>query len=302
MNLFKGILVGLLVVASQQAAALTINFDYTYDTNNFFNVNARNTLNAAGSFFGIRITDNLTAINSSGSNHFNAIFNSPGTGNSTTVSDFSVAAATITVYVGGSALTGSTLGQGGPGGYGVNTYSSSFYNNAQTRGQSGVNATPATDFSLWGGAITFNTTTNWYFDKNVSTSADLGTNQIDFYSVALHELGHVLGIGTAASWSNKISNGLFTGTNAVATYGANVPVNTGADHWASGTMSLANGVSQEAAMTPSIAPGQRKVFTNLDVAALKDVGWQIQAVPIPAAIWLFASGLFGLLAVSRRKA
>ena len=33
-----------------------------------------------------------------------------------------------------------------------------------------------------------------------------------------------------------------------------------------------------------------------------EIRGQVQVVPIPAAVWLFASGLFGLIGVARRKA
>jgi hypothetical protein len=32
------------------------------------------------------------------------------------------------------------------------------------------------------------------------------------------------------------------------------------------------------------------------------INWQIQAVPVPTAAWLFGSGLIGLAGVSRRRA
>ena len=38
--------------------------------------------------------------------------------------------------------------------------------------------------------------------------------QVDFYSVAGHELGHLLGIGTAPSWSGNVSGGSFVGGNS----------------------------------------------------------------------------------------
>ena len=284
---------------SQQAAAINIEFDYSFDSNNFFNTQARkDVLSAAGSFFTDIIQDDLTAINSGGVNNFDAIFSNPGSGASETISGFSVAADTLTVFAGGRSLTGSTLGVGGPGGFSVSG-TGSFVNNAVSRGETGdtLGAT-ATDFSPWGGAISFNTTSSWYFDPDVSTDGDVINN--DFYSVALHEIGHLLGLGTAHSWDNLVSGTDFTGTASVGVFGGDVPLAGGLAHWLDGTTSLLDGVLQEAAMDPSILTGTRKEFTDLDVAALSDVGWEVVAVPVPAAVWLFGTGLLGLVAVARK--
>lgn len=288
---------GLFAIASQPASAINIEFRYDYDTNNFFDTQAkRDVLSAAGSYFSNLITDDLTAITSSGSNNFNVNFFNPAdvTSSSITINDFSVAADTLIVYAGGSAL-GSSLGLGGPGGFGAS--GTGTFINGLDRGQTGVSSN--TDFAPWGGAITFNTASNWYFDPDVSTDADVMNN--DFYSVALHELGHLLGIGTANSWNNLVSGTDFTGAESVSVFGGDVPLDADLGHWANGTLSLVDGVAQEAAMDPQILVGTRKVFTDLDVAGLKDIGWEVAVVPVPAAVWLFGSGLLGLVGVARRR-
>jgi hypothetical protein len=293
----KTMIAGLFAIASQPASAINIEFRYDYDTNNFFDTQAKkDVLSAAGSYFGNLITDNLTAITSSGGNHFNAnFFNPANISSNITINDFSVAADTLVVYAGGSALGGS-LGIGGPGGFGASGTSQAFFDSFD-RGQTGVSSD--TDFAPWGGSITFNTASNWYFDPDVSTDSDVVNN--DFYTVALHELGHLLGLGTAASWDNLVSGTDFTGAASSSVFGGDVPLDAGLGHWADGTTGLVDGVSQEAAMDPSILVGTRKVFTDLDVAGLKDVGWEVSAVPVPAAVWLFGSGLLGLVGVARRR-
>ncbi len=288
---------GLFAIASQPASAINIEFRYDHDTNEFFDTQAkRDVLSAAGSYFSNLITDDLTAITSSGSNNFNVNFFNPAdvTSSSITINDFSVAADTLIVYAGGSAL-GSSLGLGGPGGFGAS--GTGTFINGLDRGQTGVSSN--TDFAPWGGAITFNTASNWYFDPDVSTDADVMNN--DFYSVALHELGHLLGIGTANSWNNLVSGTDFTGAESVSVFGGDVPLDADLGHWANGTLSLVDGVAQEAAMDPQILVGTRKVFTDLDVAGLKDIGWEVAVVPVPAAVWLFGSGLLGLVGVARRR-
>ena len=75
------------------------------------NTSRRSILNDAGNFLGSRLTDSLAAITLSGVNHFDAVFNRPDNGVLTTLSNFNVAADTLTVFAGGRALGGS-LGVG----------------------------------------------------------------------------------------------------------------------------------------------------------------------------------------------
>jgi len=294
---------GLMAIFGQQASAINIEFDYSFDTNNFFNTQARkDTLNAAGSFFGGIIQDDLTAINSGGTNHFNAVFSNPADGSDTIITDFSVGADTLIVYTGGRMLSGNTLGVGGPGGFSASG-TTEFFDNAVTRGEtpdtSGVQGASATDFAPWGGSITFDIGANWYFDQDVSSNGDAIDN--DFFSIALHELGHVLGIGLADSWDKLVSGADFTGAASSGVFSGDVPLSGDLSHWANGTTRLFNGVPQEAAMDPSIQLGARKMFTDLDLAGLTDVGWEVTGVPVPAAIWSFGSGLIGLVVIASKR-
>lgn len=291
------------LVNSQPASAISIIFDYTYDTVGFFtgaNISRQVLLNQAAGEFTSRIQDHLTAITSGGSNHFDVNFNNPSSGVALTLNNYSVADNAFVVYVGAQNLGTSTLGEGGPGGFGAS--GSQTFINSLNRGQTGANSSPATDFGPWGGAITFNSAqSNWYFGSNNPVQ---GSGLFDFYSVAVHEMGHVLGFGTANSFTNLAGGGVsFSGNASDALYGGLVPMaNSG--HWQQGLTSTVNGVSQEVAMDTSITAGTRKHFTELDFAALKDTGWQIApaaAVPVPAAVWLLASGLAGLFGFARRR-
>lgn len=294
---------GLMGLGASSANAITFNIDYSLDSNNFFSDQVRrDVFEAAAGFYESRISDNLLAINSSGSNQFNANFFRPDTGVSQTLNGFDVAADTLTVFVGGRSLSGSTLGVGGSGGYGLSASSVAFVDNAVSRGQgdgtqASVEGVGAFDFATWGGAISFNTQSNWYFDDNIST--DESFSGFDFFSVALHEIGHLLGFGIADSWNNQIIAGTFTGSESAASFGGAVALNGGLDHWAEGTSSG----GQETSFDPTISNGVRKRLTDLDLAALSDIGWQVGVtpVPVPGAIWLFGSALLGLLKMSRGR-
>ena len=112
-------------------------------------------------------------------------------------------------------LSGSEAGFGGFGGYSISG-TQAWLNTVEYAGHSG--------FAPWGGSITFDSDQNWHFG---SSTAGLDSNELDFYSVAVHELGHVLGIGTAPQWENQVSGGAFRGGNATSVYGGAVPVTGG---------------------------------------------------------------------------
>ncbi|MFM8330403.1 MAG: peptidase M10A and M12B matrixin and adamalysin [Candidatus Methylumidiphilus sp.] len=296
----------MLLAASHGAQAVTVQFDYSLDSSNFFtnNANSKSALEAAGQFFATNISDALSAITSSGSNHFNAIFDNPSTGQEVTLNDYSVAADTLVVFVGASALPGGTLGEGGPGGFTASSPSQAFLDSIGNRGQVGATTgAAATEFAPWGGKLSFSSTASWYFDADPSTLESFA-GQNDFYSVALHELSHLFGFGTAASWTAKVSGGSFTGANASAANGGSVALAGDNAHWLDGTQSVYAGSPQEAAMDPSLTQGTRKNLTTLDLAALKDIGWQVATpapVPVPAAGWLFASALLGVFRLRRKS-
>lgn len=292
-----GILLGL---SSHSAQAVVFNIDYSYDSHNFFaDPLRRNIFQAAANFFETHLSDQLQAITSSGVNRYDAIFSRPDTGVSVTLNNFNVAANTLTLFVGGRNLGGSTLGLGGPGGYSLSG-TTQFMNNAVSRGQG--NGTPASvegsgayDFALWGGMVSFNTASQWYFDNDTRT--DEAFSGSDFFSVALHEIGHVLGFGIADSWDNQIVAGAFAGPTSASLFGGNVPLSGDRAHWAEGTQ--ING--WETAFDPTLTNGTRKRLTLLDLAALQDIGWQVTPIPLPGAVWLFASALLGLMGVSRKR-
>jgi hypothetical protein len=258
----------------RQLLTLTVQFDYTYDTAGFFSQPIRRTLlNAAAQTLTANITTNLSAITPSGTNTWSATtFNPANTTTNITINNASIPANTIIVYVGGSTLGGSEAGLGGPGGF-SDSGSTAWINAVGGRGQAGALISPATAFSPWGGSVSFDTGgTSWYF----GTGNTVPFGQLDFYSVAEHELGHVLGIGTADSFDSHVSGSNFIGSHAEAAHGGlAVPLDPGRSHW---DESVTSG-GQQAVMTPILPEGTRLGWTALDQAGLQDIGWTI-SIPV----------------------
>ena len=246
---------------------VTFNFDYRYDTTDFFDTDAkREALELAGEIVGSQLTDSLSAISPSGSNQWRARFPRPDTGNTVEVTNPSIAANELLVFVGARDL-GGTVGNGGFGGYWVSG-TSSFQNAVATRGQAG--ASTSTDFGPWGGQLTFSTTTTYHFGETVE---GLQSSETDFMSVAIHEIYHMLGFGLSDSFEAQVNGaGDFTGTNAVAEYdgSGNVPLSSSESHFATST----DDEGRETAMDPGILNGTRKLPTLLDRAVLVDMGWE----------------------------
>jgi len=298
--------VGLALVPSE-SHGITILLDYTYDTGNFFGsgTQERARLEDAAGVFENLLVDDLDAITPPGNwtdfppitEAWQVTFRDPSDpsdpAGTLTVDDLFVPADTIIVYVGATDLPGSALGEAGPGGYNLRSIGGSAFEQAvETRGESGVGTT---DFAPWGGSLTIDDTFTW--------DTSLGGNGTDhhLYTTLLHEFGHIVGLGTSDAWNNYAGGGGFTGPNAVAEFGGNVPLNGGQDHWAAGTTSeeYPNGASQEALLDPDIAAGDTKELTDVDVAALQDIGWEIAQVPEPSSVAFLGLGL-ALLARRRR--
>lgn len=285
----------LVMTGPTSRAAIVFDFDYTYDTG-FFNSNAqaRTMLQQAGATLTARLVDNLGAITPGSGDTWTAVISNPATGQAppSPITNLTIPTNTIKVYVGARSL-GGPLAVGGPGGF-SGSGSQSFVDAVSKRGQSGVSSSvPSSDFGPWGGTVAFDNSRNWNFSSNAPSSG-----QDDFFSVAIHELAHVLGYGTAKSWQTLLTAtltpfnktqyvGPFKGAKATALYGANVPLETPpaqatsadpvihAQHFAANVMSQVGTVNQQPIMSASITTGTRKQMTKLDWATLDDLGWDL---------------------------
>jgi hypothetical protein len=123
-------------------------------------------------------------------------------------------------------------------------------------------------FQPWTAWITFDTTTSFHFDPSPELGAAVPAGKIDFVSVALHELGHVLGFGTAEAFKSKIVSKTFTGAKAQALFGGPLPLTTDLAHVPNAS---ATG-TRRMLMDQSDSAGVRYLPSPLDLAALEDLG------------------------------
>ncbi|MGL6074692.1 MAG: matrixin family metalloprotease [Fimbriiglobus sp.] len=253
-------LLSFLPLEDRLAPALDIVVDYSYDTSGFFNnPETKAAFERAVQAHEARLDSSFSAIPAgSGNNQWQAIATHPSNGSELRVSNLSVPANTMIIYAGGMADTGPEAGLGGPGGFWASG-TRAFQNTVATRGVTG--------FSSWGGSVSFDTTMNWYLGEDAS---GLRSNQIDFYSVAVHELGHVFGFGTSDQFTSLISGNSLVGTNTTAA-GGSVRISADRAHFAQGTRSNGEPVS----MQPILEANQRVEFSALDYAVLKDLGWTV---------------------------
>ena len=63
---------------------------------------------------------------------------------------------------------------------------------------------------------------------------------------------------------------------------------------------LSDGVMQEVVMDPNITTGTRKELTELDLAFLRDIGWETITIPEPSSTLLLGLGSFAFI-LRRRK-
>ncbi len=305
----RGLIAAGLLVTAQYASATSITLDYSMDDSGFFGVgtDARTVLEAARDFFEVRVTDVLGSIMPGGGNTWTATGTDPSTGAGFTINDMTLVDEII-VFVGARDLEGS-LGKAGPGGH-FASGSQTFLDSVELRGQGpGVGTT---ETAIWGGSIALDINTTWNFDVNSGGGSDA-------LSVLLHEFGHVFGFGTVDAFDAMVNgSNQFTGAESESLFGGSVPLDGIVAHFAAGTSSnvaggtesyigALAGAAQETAMDPNITIGTRKLFTDLDLAVLDDIGWDIEnppaVIPLPAGVWMLLSGivLLGLNGNSLRR-
>jgi hypothetical protein len=272
-----------------------VRFDFRFDDDapaaggvGFFGtVGMVQALQDAGKEIGGQLLDALSAITPdlTLNRTWAAQYVNPATGAVVRRVNLAVPQDVIVVYVAGRAglVSDGGVAFAAPGTVAGTTGGGLFEDTVTTRGQTGARGLDGhfIDFGPWGGSVAFDTNTNWYFGADPAGAAP---GQVDFRTTALHELGHVLGYGASDAWFANVTqyasdgNFYFTGQAATAEYGdAAVPVDVadGAGaHWAGGVRSPQDG-NAPALMNADPAGRARRGYTRLDLAGLRDIGWQV---------------------------
>jgi hypothetical protein len=290
------------------ASALDLVFDYRFDRGFFTDalgapiVERRAALDLAAQAYA-GLSDALAPIVPAGADTWSATFRHPSWSNffeTATVVDLAVPAGALVVFVGGSPSFSSVLGIAESGSAAARG-SAGFVATVAARGQAGALADTPSDFGPWGGSIWFNSAAAWHFGAG---TAGLDATRSDFLTTATHEIGHLLGIGAAPSWQALVRGApgdyRFTGAAARGAHGDDVPLDAIAAHWAAGTTSFAGGVPQGTLMDPFTPRGARELLTELDLAGLRDVGWQLSPIPAPPGAPLLLAGIPLVAALARR--
>ena len=331
---------GLALLAPAALSAFTIEIDYSLDTGTFFSGNAaaQAALAAAAADISAVVTSSLNPIPSdtiTGTHGSTTVtvdwalnVSNPSTGTASTVETFSLAANTFRIYAGARTLEGATLGVGGHVGASIEVGATGFVaelpsamdaaeansDAAMTRGPAGPNFGAITgdlggepfNFNLGpvAGSLSFDDDSVWHYDH--TTPVAPGT--ADFYSVALHEILHTLGIGVSATWNNLTDGTTWLGAEAIALHGTGENlISAGGDHIAENitSPSIGLGAVQEVVMDPNITLGTRKFLTELDLAFLRDLGYETistSAIPEPASFAaLLGLGMMARVVQRRRR-
>ncbi|MGL6344297.1 MAG: hypothetical protein ACRC80_34770 [Waterburya sp.] len=236
-----------------------IKFDYRFDRLGFFTPEKRAILDLAANIWGSYIQDDFTSIPAGETLRFSIDGKEREVKYNEPIDD-------LLIFVSSVELNSeqATLGEG------------AFYGDFVVDSDR-AKRIQGDDFEPWLGTIEFNTAAidNFYFDATPATADDIPFDQQDFLSLSLHEIGHVLGIGISDAFSKKVTNGKFTGTNSVKLNGGQpVPLDNDENHIQDG---YTLDPDADALLDKSFTFGERNLPTDLDLAMLADIGYDVFA-------------------------
>jgi RTX calcium-binding nonapeptide repeat (4 copies) len=158
------------------------------------------------------------------------------------------------------------------------------------------NRTKFSKFEPWAGSIAFDSSIqSWYFDAT-PTTLDVPAAQADFFSVAVRQIGRVLGLGTAPIFKIKGQGKTFNGLNAkLVNNGNGIPLTDDLRYIKQTFRS--NG---QATLLTSARRIRRIMPTAADRALLADIGYAVPALQpqgeVPAVTTAADDKVFGTIA------
>ena len=235
----------------------SIKLDFSYDTSGYFNdTDRRAPVAKAAALWSEIIQDDFTEIPTGSS--FSIRNPSKADGNLTITLDEPIE--DLLIYVGARNLSGNTLGIGGPSGYSLegDVYSARISDDFRGLG-------PTSDYEPWAGVLTFDDEANWNFGLDEPSS-----DESDLLTVALHEIAHVLGVGTASTFFELSSDEKFLGLNTKKlNNGVPLPLHEDGAH-------VEDGYNDDLIlMDPTSTTGTRNSISEFDKAILADLGYLI---------------------------
>jgi Ca2+-binding RTX toxin-like protein len=234
-----------------------INLDFSHDTSGYFNdAGRRAPLAKAAELWSEIIQDDFAEIPTGSS--FSIRHPSKPDENLTVTLDEPID--DLLIYVGARNFSGNTLGIGGPSGYSLegDVYSARISDDFRGLG-------PPSDYEPWAGVLTFDSEVTWNFGLDEPSS-----HESDLLTVALHEIAHVLGVGTASTFFDLSSDEKFQGLNTKKLNGGiSLPLHEDGAHVEDGY----NG--DLILMDPTSTTGTRSSISEFDKAILADLGYLI---------------------------
>ena len=234
-----------------------IKLDFSYDTSGYFNDTGRRApLAKAAELWSEIIQDDFAEIPTGSS--FSIRHPSKPDENLTVTLDEPID--DLLIYVGARNFSGNTLGIGGPSGYSLegDVYSARISDDFRGLG-------PPSDYEPWAGVLTFDNEVTWNFGLDEPSS-----DESDLLTVALHEIAHVLGVGTASTFFDLSSDKKFQGLNTKKLNGGiPLPLHEDGAH-------VEDGYNDDLIlMDPTSTTGTRRSISEFDKSILADLGYLI---------------------------
>lgn len=236
-----------------------IKFDYRFDESNFFTPERKAILEQAGSIWSSYIQDDFAAIPAQETLKFSINNINREVVLSEPIDDLLIFISSVEL---GENSSQPTLGEG------------AFHATFEV-GSDRETRIIRNDFEPWLGTIEFNANfaDRFYFDSTPETDDDIPANKQDFLSLSLHEIGHILGIGISPAFNDLVKDGSFTGAKSVKLNNNRpVPLDSDRDHIRE---NFSVNFDSDALLDKSFTFGERNLPTDLDLAILADIGYDI---------------------------